>query len=397
VLALGLSSAHAQDTSGVPAEFPPSSFTGKQYVDSKGCVFVRAGFDGAVNWVPRVSRKRKALCGFSPTFASQPAPELAPATVVAETPAPAPVATPPRATVAVKPAPVVRPAPTRVVAAPPRATRPAPSRVVRAAPVQPVRVAPVQAAPRVAPPAQVATSCPGMSALSQRYLQSKHKVRCGPQGTSPTSGIVQGTPNYPPGTRLAAPAQTFDPPAGYRAAFTDDRLNPYRGLQTRRGFEQMRLVWTAGVPRRLVDQQSGRDVTGLFPGLRFPFINYQAQQAYVEANGSENWPSPGVATTADPVVSAKNIKPTATIAKPAPAPSNGHRYVQVGAFSNPTNVTNSVAILRKLGLPVSVGSYKKRGKTYKVVLAGPFNNASRLNAGLSAARRAGFREAYTRK
>ena len=50
-----------------PAELPPADYAGQQYVDSKGCMFVRAGRDGEVLWIPRVSREGVPVCGNPPS------------------------------------------------------------------------------------------------------------------------------------------------------------------------------------------------------------------------------------------------------------------------------------------------------------------------------------------
>lgn len=257
VLSAGAFAANAQSQG--PAEIPPSSFTGKQYVDSKGCVYVRAGFDGAITWVPRMSRARKVVCGATPTFAanSPPPATTAPTRVVT---APPPKATPPVRT--------VTPPPARVVTAPPPRTR--------------VVAPPVVVAP---PPATLRTACPNLSPLAQRHLRAGgHKVRCGPQPASPyVSGDASGVIHVPKPPTIA-------PPPGYKAAFdpADGRFNPNRGQVTREGFVQMRLVWTAGVPRRLVNANSGRDVTPLFPGLKFPFTSYRQQERYYAVNAVPN-------------------------------------------------------------------------------------------------------------
>ena len=54
------------DLSG-PAELPPPGYAGQQYVDSRGCMFVRAGTEAEVLWVPRVSREGIPACGNPPS------------------------------------------------------------------------------------------------------------------------------------------------------------------------------------------------------------------------------------------------------------------------------------------------------------------------------------------
>lgn len=61
-----ISSVHAQGT-GQPAELPPADYAGQQYVDSQGCVFLRAGTDAETLWVPRVTSGGKQLCSYPPS------------------------------------------------------------------------------------------------------------------------------------------------------------------------------------------------------------------------------------------------------------------------------------------------------------------------------------------
>lgn len=72
VLALGVGSpvvsgARTIAQVGPPTNPPPASFTGRQFVDSRGCVYMRAGYDGHVTWVPRIDNAKQVLCGYRPT------------------------------------------------------------------------------------------------------------------------------------------------------------------------------------------------------------------------------------------------------------------------------------------------------------------------------------------
>lgn len=420
---LGGSGAMAQGLgpTGMPAEFPPSSYKGSQYVDSRGCVYIRAGVDGNVTWVPRVTRSRQPICGAQPTFAKKapaqtpPAAKPAPKTTVAQAPKPAP-----QPVVRAKPA----PKPTQVV----RTTRPAP---VVAAPVVVRAPAPKRVAPAKVAAPQLASSCPNFGA-SGKYMTGAG-LRCGPQAESPISfndgsagrvvsaaPVINTSPVIVPAPvvvspRTVAPQTRIVPkhiyagqveatqgvrvPDGYRPVWEDDRLNPRRAQQTAAGKAQMGLIWTNTVPRKLIDQRTGRDVTRYNPNVVYPYTNLADQQRADAFKYIGNAPivtsqnRPVAKPTARAVVSSKSTPATKPVMQPA---TRGKSYVQVGTFGVPANAQKTAARLQASGLPVRIGRYTKAGKQYQIVMAGPFASSQQLSAALSAARQAGFRDAFLR-
>jgi cell division septation protein DedD len=66
-LAFSIAGPASAQGSGRPAELPPGEYAGVQYVDSKGCVFLRAGTDTETLWVPRVTAGGKPVCGYPPS------------------------------------------------------------------------------------------------------------------------------------------------------------------------------------------------------------------------------------------------------------------------------------------------------------------------------------------
>lgn len=52
-----------------PAETPPADFSSRQYIDSRGCVFLRD--DDTGGWKARLSRDGAAICGYPPTLSAR--------------------------------------------------------------------------------------------------------------------------------------------------------------------------------------------------------------------------------------------------------------------------------------------------------------------------------------
>jgi hypothetical protein len=67
-LAVMVASTGQAQTNGLgPAELPPAEFEGREYVDSRGCVFLRSTFGGEVTWIPRYGPDRQPVCNGTPS------------------------------------------------------------------------------------------------------------------------------------------------------------------------------------------------------------------------------------------------------------------------------------------------------------------------------------------
>lgn len=464
VASTGVAMTHAQSLRNAvePAEFPPSSYKGTQYVDSRGCVYVRAGISENVSWIPRVTRARQQLCNQTPTNAGAVASAASkakapdkPVQITLDAPkASAPKATAAKAAVSVVKSKVRKP----VVATPKPTAKPRRVAIAKPKPVRKPAVIAAAAKPVVVRPAatiakrkvvtakpktsRVASVCKGASASSQRYLGQARRglaVRRGPQaqkyytarsnvaavaprtvaqparrvvtnsrpqvayaGTS--SLTINGATRVVPKHVLAnrQNTQNLQIPEGYRAVWSDDRLNPMRAEQSLAGQAQIKLVWTQTVPRRLIDVTSGRDVTASTP-LVYPYID--------KANQTRNLGSVSIvqrdgqvlkrvvrnaraAQVRQPVVSSRSapaVKPTFKRSAPKATAS---RFVNVGTFDQQGNAQTVAKRIQRMGSPVRIGKYTRSGKTYRMVLVGPFGaDATRV---LTKLRSAGYQNAVLR-
>jgi hypothetical protein len=412
------SSAQAQSLAG-PAETPPASFKGSQYVDSRGCVFLRAGIGGRINWVPRISRDRKALCGQAPAAAAREG-----ASVQAPMPAPAPVAR-----VAAQPATPKRTygdvgKPIETIASKHYSVKPAAPVAVAATPkVEPRAASGVQhnsGCPASSPYGAAVTLADGRrtllcsadpgfdvraaaSRVQARRDASQPQAQPSYQPSSRQAAVSSGsgyTPkksylpeeNYsgngykcPPATPVArrfaasgggtvvrctalnatgysgttSVVSMADPevtvPHGYRKAWKDDRLNPNRGKGTAQGQAQQDQIWTRDIPAVAVTTTTHRRVY---------------------ATSSSN--------TARPDQSGTAIQ------------ASGRYFVQVGTFGDAANAARTASRLQGLGLPFAKSRITSKGRQLQIVLAGPFGDTGAASAALSAARRSGFGDAFIR-
>lgn len=401
-----------------PAEYPPASYTGSQYVDSKGCVYVRAGYNGNITWVPRVARNREPVCGFQPTQVAgatkaMPVPDRRNVTVITAAvpengaPATAPVASVPA------PAPVAVAAPKPAVTGPVIRTRAAPAPVI-AAPAAPVAEArPRAMAPAVAPQAttRVTSGCSGLSDPGRAYIGygNVEGVRCGPQAdyTPHLPGAVAGGPRVAmPGHvaphQAAAAMPGYDPQVPQGAKVFAVPRKEVKRVAPARVVTQDEVATTARVmpkhvyENKLLSQEGIAVPKGYRPVWEDDRLNpYRAEQTLQGKRQMEMVWTQTVPRRLVPVEVAP-ARGAGRVSSQGVAPQKVARsgtYVQIGTFRTPANARNVAQKLAANGLPVQL----RASGTAQVVLAGPFADDRSLGNAMTIANRAGFADAFIRR
>ncbi|MEO0752315.1 MAG: SPOR domain-containing protein [Pseudomonadota bacterium] len=188
------------------------------------------------------------------------------------------------------------------------------------------------------------------------------------RGPQATTGQVRVAPKHVYEDQLASTQGVFVP-EGYEAVWDDDRLNTKRTHQTLAGNAQMKQMWTSRVPRTLKPN-----------AIAGSHVSYAAG---------------GVPDSAPAVSRAATVTSAAALAEDTSRAS--HRYVQIGAFSDAAHAKREAQRLANTGLPTKMGAHKQGGKTYTLVIVGPYKTQGALDGGLAQVRGLGYSNATLKR
>ncbi|CAM3042058.1 Cell division protein FtsN [Paracoccus aminovorans] len=371
-----------------PAEEPPADFFARQYIDSKGCVFLR---DEGGGWQPRVSRDGTPICGYPPTLSARgldgkprlraldPNAGRSRAELLEEALSQTVITQVRPGELASDPQPMEK--------LPDLGPEP-----MASGPAEDLRAA-VAAAPSVRQ---------GMGGGLKPNLRLCELLgydgKVGPArlGSDPSQGYCDSLPDADL-SRLS-----FMRPIG---SGTDPALSPAATAQTEA---------TAAAPPASGKQVEKKASPPAVEAAAKPMDASPSKSDRITAKPAKtrDQASPASARTAqadakDPVAKGADAPAKSAVATVANTPKTqtpgsagmipaGARYVQLGTFGNPGNADRAMQRVAALGYPVLRGKDRVGGREMQVIMAGPFTDRESIVRALDAIRRAGFRDAFAR-
>ncbi|WP_287884646.1 MULTISPECIES: SPOR domain-containing protein [Paracoccus] len=331
-----------------PAEDPPDDFPSRQYIDSRGCVFLR---DDAGGWTPRLARDGTRVCGYPPTFSARGADggsslraldpnagrsrsELLEEALLQQ---------------------VITNLRPGELASDPRPMERLPD--LGPEPHSPVPADTLRAALAVAPALRQ-----GMGGA----LQPNRRL-------CELLGYDDG-----PGT-----AGLDDPTQGYCATLPKSELS-------RLSFARPVGSMSKAAESTLPDLPAGETATAPLPAPLPAPPPTAAVRPPRSATVGQTPEKPAPATVS-----------AAPRAKPATQPSAGMipagaRYVQIGTFADPRNAERAAGRIAGMGYPLLRGKDRVGGREVQFLMAGPFADREGIVRALDAIRKAGYHDAFPR-
>ncbi|MFB9225073.1 SPOR domain-containing protein [Paracoccus cavernae] len=360
-----------------PAEQPPPDFTARQYIDSKGCVFLR---DGAV-WVARQARDGTMLCGYPPTFsARRRGPDQGPALFSAQTGA---------GSRAQQIEQVLTEALITNLKAGELASDPRPL-----ASLPDMGPEPAQSGPIEELRAEMAAK-PAISAKMGGGLRPNQEL-CNLLG-------YNGAPDGKTGPAGGKGALGSDPSGGFCADLPRNDLA--RLAFSRPVPPSLRHSGGEGAGDGQQGDRLGADAAGSVTKTAALAPARPPAKATKGGGRSQGVKEGGTGTAAP--AKGQRAGSAAASARSAPVTTGparslgdlvppGARYVHIGAYADPANAQRAIARLTGSGLPILKSSGKGKGEGLHLVMAGPFNSRQAVVMALDKLRKAGFRDAFAR-
>lgn len=323
-----------------PAESPPDDFAARQYIDSRGCVFLRD--DGQV-WTARLARDGSPICGYPPSSSLRGA-EGKPKLRVLDP------------DLGKSRADLVSEALERVVTTGLRegelVSDPRPLERLPDMGPEPHSEAPMddlRAALRAAP---------AIRQQMGRDLKPNRRL-CELLGYDAT-------------IKAGAESLGHDPTKGYCASLPDIDLS-------RLAFERP----AKGMKEHSGERAAANPVTPARTGLK-------ALEARKKPTATPSKPASGRKDA--PRVGSTGRSEAAAVGMIPP----GARHVQIGTYAKASNADRAARRATGLGYPVLRGTHQGKSGQVQVILAGPFGSREAIVKALDGLRKAGFRDAYPR-